>query len=163
ASSWPWPGYLCAWGGRRHERNASALGDRYRRRERCPGPPPGPDLDDRTVGDHVAGRVRGGAWPGRRRVVLGYRGQSTDRAAVAHPWRRVQRGPGRIVGRLPAGGIPGRAAGQHLRAGLLEANGAPRERPQVASVLRYADGRYGPAGDRPQQHLVPVRLGDHGA
>ena len=39
----------------------------------------------------------------------------------------------------------------------------PRERSEAAALLRHADGRHGAARDRPQQHPVPVRLGDHGA
>ena len=95
--------------------------------------------------------------------VLGHGRQSADRAAVGNSRGRVQRGRGRAVGHLSAADLPDLAAGQHLRPGLLEADGASAERPQAAAVLRHADRRHGAAGDRPQQHPVPVRLGDHGA
>ena len=62
-----------------------------------------------------------------------------------------------------AADFPDLAAGKRLRAGLLEADGASAERPEAAALLRHSHGRHGAARDRPQQHPVSVRLGDHGA
>ena len=53
--------------------------------------------------------------------------QPPDRAALVHPRRRVQRGHRRPVGHLPRAGLPDLASGQHLRAGLLEADRSTRE------------------------------------
>ena len=123
-SCWPWPGCPSAGGGGRHERIAGALGNRSSpRRAVCPAFL-WADLDERTVGDHAAGRAGVRAWPGGRRLVLGDRRQSADRVAVVDSRCRVQRGHGRPVGLLPAAGLPDLAAGQRLRAGLLEADRA---------------------------------------
>ena len=55
------------------------------------------------------------------------------------------------------------AAGKRLWARLLEADGTSEERSETAALLRHTHSRDGAPRDRPQQHPVSLRLGDHGS
>ena len=145
-SCWPWRGCPSGGIGARHERMAGSLGNHRGRLERSAGPVA-------RVASSMSGQwvttvlavLAAGPGPGGCRLVLDIRRQSADRAAVGHSRRRVQRGNGRSVGLLPCAGLSGLAAGKHLRAGLLEADRAPAERPEAAGFLRNADRRHGTA------------------
>ena len=81
---------------------------------------------------------------------------------VVPPRCRIQRGRGWLVGPLPGADLPDLAAGQRLWAGLLEADRAPENGRKLRLFYGTLTAGMAPGGDRPQQHPVPVRLGDHG-
>ena len=68
-----------------HERTLVLLGIVIAASSGLPGLLAGPDLDERTVGDHAAGRARRRCWAWRHRHVLGHRRQPADRAAWSIP------------------------------------------------------------------------------
>ena len=166
-SCWPWPGCLCARGGLRHERDRWYSGASSSPRS---SGVPGLLLSRHSMTGQwvttVLAVLGSRSWAGGRRHVLGRRATASR---SCWPWSPF---PGAAEFSVAVDGLSAifllpifliSLLGNVYGLGYWKQTEHPRERPQAASVLRHADRRHGPAGDRPQQHPVPVRLGDHGA